>query len=282
MDIEHIVYTPTGTLGTLYDIAIFRTPTQLQIGDTLAAYGGDSTNACVLGNRTLDEAKRCDILGISPITTSTTAIDCAFLVRGACTTRLTRALFVAPLPNNPAERRQYWPRPGTRLGYMTHNDEGIDPRYWGRLGPVPAHVNRGRSWNGYPDDVWIPSPIDERWGKFASIHHNHRHYVKNMAPPPETCHAPNAYTLKDRIFAFVCEWILSPGFDITDQAQLQEVLRKCTNPAEPLPDQALRLDLTWYSRRPITHPPVPAVYRSQFLVLRTIPINDQIDVLSDY
>lgn len=268
---EYNVFNPINTEGTLYDKAFFTQPTTVQMGEVLVAFHGLLTDARVLRHCSLTEAKQSTVIGTSPITLED-ATECPALIYGPATVRFDSDVF--PVIIAAQQRQKLYI--GHRLGIVTHKDTH-DARKWGRWAPVSSDP-----WNGFPDDPWqvSPVPVDEAWGRLAARHHHHRHYVPDLIPPPSTCALVNEYQLMDRIFAFVCDWVLDPRFDIDDAAQITALLRRIRY--DPLPAMALRLDLTWRSRRPVTDPPVRRAVREEALVIGMILANKQIDLIRDF
>ena len=276
-DVEHHVFNPVNTAGTLYDKTFFAQPTTVRMGDVIVAFQGQLTDARLLKHCSLREAKQSTVVGTSPITIEN-ATECPAMVYGPATVRLDRDLF--PVRADPATGKPIRSlHVGHRVTIITYKDT-LDTSKWGRWAPLKP--DRERPWNGFPEDPWqvSPTPIDEVWGRFAARHHHHRHYVSGLVPPPATCTPANEYRLEDRVFAFVCEWVLSPRFDIRDAAQLVAVMRKVRY--DPLPAVVLRFDLTCRSRRPVTEPPGRRAVREEALVIGVIPANKQIDIVRDF
>jgi len=277
MNEEEHAYNPVNTLGTRYDTVFFKTPTMIHMGDVVVAFQGQLTDVRLYKECTQNEAKQSVIVGTVPITIED-ATECPALVYGPATVRFDRDLFPAHTDPGTGYRRMPL-HIGHRLAIVTHRDTR-DARKWGRWAPLKPDSQR--PWTGFPDDEWELSatPIDETWGKLAARHHHHRHYVPDMVPPPSSCTPAHEYQLQDRVFAFVCEWVNDPRFDISDATQIAEVLRKISS--DPLPAIVLRLDLTWHSRRPVTDPPIPRAVRQEALVIGAILANRQLDILRDF
>ncbi len=278
-DAEHHVFNPVNTAGTLYDKTFFAQPTTIRMGDVIVAFQGQLTDARLLKHCSLPEAKQSVVVGTSPITIEN-ATECPAMIYGPATVRLDQGLF--PVRVDAVTGRQIRPlHVGHRAAIITHKD-ARDASKWGRWAPL--RPDRERPWNGFPEDPWQVSPIpiidEEVWGRFAARHHHRRHYVSGLIPPPSTCAQPNEYQLEDRVFAFVCEWVLNPRFDIHDATQLVAVMRKVRY--DDLPVMVLRFDLTRRSRRPITEPPVRRVIREEALIIGVIPANKQIDLVRDF
>lgn len=278
-DTEYHVFNPVNTAGTLYDKTFFAQPTTIRMGDVIVAFQGQLTDARLLKQCSLTEAKQSVVVGTSPITIEN-ATECPAMIYGPATVRLDQDLF--PIRIDAVTGIQIRSlHVGHRAAIITHRDTR-DSSKWGRWAPL--RPDRERPWNGFPDDPWqvSPVPIDEAWGKLAARHHHRRHYVPELVPPPNTCAQPNEYQLEDRIFAFVCEWVLDPQFDIRDAAQLVAVIDKVRTLRAVLPVMVLRLDLTRRSRRPVTDPPVRRAVREEALIINVIPANKQIDLVRDF
>lgn len=278
-DAEHHVFNPVNTAGTLYDKTFFAQPTTIRMGDVIVAFQGQLADARLLKHCSVSEAKESVVVGTSPITIEN-ATECPAMVYGPATVPLDQDLF--PVHIDPGTGNRIRPLcVGHRVAIITHKDTH-DASKWGRWAPLKP--DRERPWNGFPDDPWLVSPApvndEEAWGRFAARHHHRRHYVPGLVPPPATCAPENEYQLEDRVFAFVCEWVLSPRFDIRDAAQLVAVMRKFRY--DPLPAMVLRFDLTRRSRRPVTEPPVRRAVREEALIIGITPANKQIDLVRDF